>query len=560
MTNKLLILNCSEAKREIEKPLPALEVYDGPYYRVLRKYLREYQWPENVSISTLSAKHGLIGVITDIRTYNMRMNRKQAEAKAEDCSRVLHKWASDHSSVHVAVGNEYAPAIAPALQCSGLDTEHFRGAIGLKQSQVKAFLHEQPAKRRERAVPERRPGLLRYFLPDWDDLLDPGFDFENDEFSGSDRAMRGDLHCNSLMQPAPMCDGILVSLAQHQTSKGPLRKLEGTESASLAPIRLREFYGLRGGQLLIGDCGAFSYVNEETPSISTDQAIALYDLYNFDMGASVDHIPFAIFSEEERQRRVEISCKNAEEFITAWASRGKPFTPVGSIQGVSAEQYAENVQKYYEMGYRHLAIGGMVPLKDRAVLEIVRAISETVKQLPQQPWIHLFGIYRPKLQPEFRALGIDSFDSASYFRKAWLRSDQNYFSADGQWYAAIRVPMTKDPRTRKKLTQTMADTTGLEDQEKSVLRLLNQYGKGTVGIDDVLDAVLAYDERLHRSSEVASMRDKYRRTLEDKPWLKCRCTFCRDLGIHILIFRGGNRNKRRGAHNTAMLYGNLTAG
>ncbi len=557
MTNKLLILNCSEAKRETEKPLPALEVYDGPYYRVLRKYLREYQWPENVSISTLSAKHGLIGVITDIRTYNMRMNRKQAEAKAQDCSRVLHKWASDHSSAHVAVGNEYAPAIAPALQCSGLDTEHFRGAIGLKQSQVKAFLHGQPAKRRERAVPERRPGPLRYFLPDWDDLLDPGFDFENDEFSGSDRTMRGDLHCNSLMQPAPMCDGILVSLAQHQTSKGPLRKLEGTESASLAPIRLREFYGLRGGQMLFGDCGAFSYVNEETPSISTDQAIALYDLYNFDMGASVDHIPFAVFSEEERQRRVEISCQNAEEFINAWASRGKPFTPVGSIQGVSAEQYAENVQKYYEMGYRHLAIGGMVPLKDQAVLEIVRAISETANRLPQQPWIHLFGIYRPKLQPEFRALGVDSFDSASYFRKAWLRSDQNYYSADGQWYAAIRVPMTKDPRTRKKLTQTMADTTGLEDQEKSVLRLLNQYGKGTVGVDDVLDAVLAYDERLHRSSEISSMRDKYRRTLEDKPWLKCRCTFCSELGIHILIFRGGNRNKRRGAHNTAMLYGGL---
>jgi hypothetical protein len=92
---------------------------------------------------------------------------------------------------------------------------------------------------------------------------------------------------------------------------------------------------------------------------------------------------------------------------------------------------------------------------------------------------------------------------------------------------------------------------------KSVLRLLNQYGKGTVGIDDVLDAVLAYDERSHRSSEISSMRDKYRRTLEDKPWLKCRCTFCSELGIHILIFRGGNRNKRRGAHNTAMLYGGL---
>ena len=557
MVKRLLILNCSGAKRETEKPLPALEVYDGPYYRVLRKYLQEYQWPENISISTLSAKHGLIGVITDIRSYTMRMDRKQAEAKADDCGKVLLEWANDHNSVHIAVGSDYVPAIAPALRSAGLDTEHFHGAIGLKQSQVKAFLHSQPSKLRKRAEPERRPGVLRYFIPDWDDLLDPSFDFESDQFSGPDRNARGDLHCNTLMKPTPMCDGILVSLAQHQTSKGPLRKLDGTERASLAPTRLREFYGLQGDQLLFGDCGAFSYVNEEVPSISTNQAIALYDLYNFDLGTSVDHIPFAIFPEEERQRRVELSCRNAEEFLTAWENRGKPFTPVGSVQGTSAIQYAQNVRKYYDMGYRHLAIGGLVPLKDQAVLDIAKAITEAASQLPERPWIHLFGIYRPNLQLEFRTLGIDSFDSASYFRKAWLRSDQNYLSTSGQWYAAIRVPMTRDPRTRKKMTQSGADISGLEIQENAVLKLLNQYGQGLAGINEVLDAVLTYDERLRRSSEVSSMREKYRRTLEDKPWLRCGCTFCQELGIHILVFRGGNRNKRRGAHNTAMLYGKL---
>ena len=32
----------------------------------------------------------------------------------------------------------------------------------------------------------------------------------------------------------------------------------------------------------------------------------------------------------------------------------------------------------------------------------------------------------------------------------------------------------------------------------------------------------------------------------------------KSLGIHMLIFRGANRNKRRGAHNTLMLYGNVS--
>ena len=55
------------------------------------------------------------------------------------------------------------------------------------------------------------------------------------------------------------------------------------------------------------------------------------------------------------------------------------------------------------------------------------------------------------------------------------------------------------------------------------------------------------------------MRERYRRTLEAKPWQDCDCPFCRKLGIQILIFRGGNRNKRRGAHNTAKLYRNTCA-
>jgi hypothetical protein len=76
-------------------------------------------------------------------------------------------------------------------------------------------------------------------------------------------------------------------------------------------------------------------------------------------------------------------------------------------------------------------------------------------------------------------------------------------------------------------------------------------------MQEVLDVVIDYDERLTRSSDVRSLRKKYERTLEDRPWQKCGCPFCRKTGNHVLIFRGSNRNKRRGAHNTLMLYGSL---
>jgi hypothetical protein len=152
-------------------------------------------------------------------------------------------------------------------------------------------------------------------------------------------------------------------------------------------------------------------------------------------------------------------------------------------------------------------------------------------------------------------LGIGSFDSATYFRKAWLRSDQNYLGADGQWYAAIRVPPLRDPRTKNRLGESGVNETRMGELETTALRLLRAYDKGTVSIDDALVAVLEYDKLLQRAE---LMDDKlvaaYRRTLEARPWRACGCAMCSRLGIEVAIFRGINRNKRRGAHNTLQLF------
>ena len=41
MKNYLLIISCSQRKVETSEPLPALERYDGPTYRTLRKAMHE---------------------------------------------------------------------------------------------------------------------------------------------------------------------------------------------------------------------------------------------------------------------------------------------------------------------------------------------------------------------------------------------------------------------------------------------------------------------------------------------------------------------------------------
>lgn len=71
---QLVVLGCSATKVEAEKPLPAINLYDGLFFRVLRSFLRDYHWPVlrdyhwpvPLSVAVLSAKYGIIGGLSHI--------------------------------------------------------------------------------------------------------------------------------------------------------------------------------------------------------------------------------------------------------------------------------------------------------------------------------------------------------------------------------------------------------------------------------------------------------------------------------------------------------------
>jgi hypothetical protein len=48
--------------------------------------------------------------------------------------------------------------------------------------------------------------------------------------------------------------------------------------------------------------------------------------------------------------------------------------------------------------------------------------------------------------------------------------------------------------------------------------------------------------------------DDYRDLLNAEPWKRCECPICVENGIEVAIFRGNNRNRRRGFHNTRRFY------
>jgi len=74
----------------------------------------------------------------------------------------------------------------------------------------------------------------------------------------------------------------------------------------------------------------------------------------------------------------------------------------------------------------------------------------------------------------------------------------------------------------------------------------------------VLAALVEY-EQIHSPTKKSRV-EAYRETLETAPWRECPCDVCRDLEHHVILFRGAERNRRRGFHNVWVFYQRVQRG
>lgn len=76
---RCLILGCTQLKRSTDVDLPAIDRYNGPTFRVLRKFLDEADaGVKNVDLYVLSAHYGLIAGGELIQDYDLRMTSARA--------------------------------------------------------------------------------------------------------------------------------------------------------------------------------------------------------------------------------------------------------------------------------------------------------------------------------------------------------------------------------------------------------------------------------------------------------------------------------------------------
>ena len=403
---------------------------------------------------------------------------------------------------------------------------------------------------------------MKFFFPDSQDLVDPSFDFLTESRSETRIRQRDDLYAHEIFRKPPY-DGMLVSKAIVEGVGGSTGRYTLGQQRRFAVEGAREFMRLPDDLTLMGDCGAFTYVKEPVPPVSVDDVARFYEEGAFDYGASVDHIILDYKAEwdhclpgidkvpEDCEQRQELTIDLARDFQKLCRKQKFRFEPIGIAQGWSPKSYSRAFGALQKMGYRYIALGGMVPLKSSEILEVLEVISPKVKPTTR---LHLFGVTRLDHIKEFARRGVVSFDSTSPLTQAFKEDRDNYYGRKRK-YAAIRVPQVDiNVRLKNRILSGEVKQAEAFRLERECLDALRKFDRRRFPRRDLIQLLVEYGQIFGSTRNYTT---EYDAVLKDRPWKDCRCAVCQQLGINVVIFRGAERNRRRGFHNLYVTHNRL---
>jgi len=324
---------------------------------------------------------------------------------------------------------------------------------------------------------------------------------------------------------------------------------------------------------IYGDCGAFNYSGLSEPPYVPSEILEFYDEGQFTHGCSVDHVIFQFYKnlkgdetpkdineKNDVKNRFEITLSNAEIFLKESKSLKGKFEPIGVVQGWSPDSMAKAADSLIKMGYEYLALGGMVPLSADSIHLALDSVSKKIKKDTK---IHLLGFGKIDRIKEFEKYNIFSIDTTSPLLRAFKDKKRNLFMPGKKneltYYTAFRIPQSTENRALMRLIKNnLFSYEEVHTKEKYALSSLRSFGDGNGQLEETLQSLIEYS-KIHitdhenpnkdNSDKLEIIYKDYKKLLQDKPWEKCDCQVCKKCGIQMAIFRGSNRNKRRGIHN-----------
>ena len=287
----------------------------------------------------------------------------------------------------------------------------------------------------------QRSNAVDFFFPDSQDQIDPSFDFEREASSPDRVRQRDDRYAHEVISPPPV--------QRHAALEGAHRRARAAYTFAqrhrLYRLGVREFFRLddaTGRRLeTMGDCGAFTYVREEEPPYTRRRGHRLLRgvrLRLRDLGRP--RHPRRTSTDRQRRSRASPS------------GLGRPAAADARVRGASSCAATARASRtssrsawrrdgvrprtrtpcdgLQRIGYRYIALGGMVPLKTPRDPRLPRGDRATSAS-PRRDF-HLLGITRTERVNEFSRYGVASFDSTSPFRQSFKDDRDNYYTPRAQ--------------------------------------------------------------------------------------------------------------------------------
>jgi hypothetical protein len=187
------------------------------------------------------------------------------------------------------------------------------------------------------------------------------------------------------------------------------------------------------------------------------------------------------------------------------------FVPLGVAQGWDPKSYAKAVRRLQRIGYRYIALGGMVPLKTAQILACLEAIARVRRP---ETKLHLLGITRTERANDFGRYGVASIDRTAPFQQSFKDDRDNYHTLERKYIAVRVMQIDGNLRLKRRILAGELDQNEGRRLEFACLSTLAAYDRGKTSLDATLDTLDAYQDFLGESRK----RSEYEVTLAAQPW------------------------------------------
>lgn len=147
----LLVQSCSATKQKVENPVQALDLYDGYFFKIIKKASRLGQLHPELDILIISAKHGVVRPDDEVGYYDQRMDTERAQELNSKIVESIAESAEEkgYEKIWINLGKDYHPAIDGLESAVDTPIEYIEGCgIGMKGKQLKHLVssdHSMPA-------------------------------------------------------------------------------------------------------------------------------------------------------------------------------------------------------------------------------------------------------------------------------------------------------------------------------------------------------------------------------------------------------------------------------